>query len=220
MVKHLLHSCQSVLFLDGHLPPQSILKPLIQRRPIFAADGALDRLHHMGLFPQCTIGDGDSVQQRANNYIYSSDQNTTDGEKALLRLQQQKLCPCLIFGVSGGEIDHVLGNFQMMMKYSQIAPSIFIDTYHKNGQAGMKIGVPVHQKLTLSLTQGSLVSLIPFGSAIVTTTGLQWPLHHTTISTDSLLTIRNRAIANTIVIEVSKGSVLLIADLASLDLYL
>lgn len=219
---NILNKHKSIIVLNGTAPDKTLLAHVCTQVPIIAADGAAAKLRLLGLDPTYVVGDGDSFDKNTNSLatatiLSSADQDSTDFEKCLLFVQQQQMLPSLILGISGGEIDHVLGNMQALIKHAQDQSLYFLDTYENSeNQLGIKIGIPVSSTpLTLALEPNSLISIIPFYNTTVTTTGLHWELNNTALTTDSILGVRNISTGNSITFNVHEGKVLIIADITA-----
>lgn len=108
------------------------IKPYIKpSSKIICADGGAIHADKLGITPDILVGDFDSIPQdllkqyQADDnidVIASSDQNSTDLEKAL-RLIPNKATNIDIFGALGGRMDHVFANILTLEKHS--APDRF-----------------------------------------------------------------------------------------------
>lgn len=218
MVKKILNSHKSIIFLNGIFPDTKVLDTLDFNLPILAADGAASQLKTLGITPSYIIGDRDSYSNIEDApYIHIADQDTTDCEKCLLFAEEKNLSPALILGVSGGELDHTLGNMQAMLKHACRCESYFIDTYFKGTQCGIKLGFVLTQKaVELQLHSiGNKVSFVSFGDAFLNSSGLEVELHNTSTSVEGILAIRNTNREKTIRLQASKGSALVIIDITN-----
>lgn len=90
-------------------------------------------MQEYNLSPTYIVGDGDSYTQQQGHgqakMIAHEDQNFTDFEKCIAFARDVNLLPALVLGMSGGEIDHVLGNMQALVKHGQGKDLYFLDTY-------------------------------------------------------------------------------------------
>ncbi len=191
---------KSVLCLNGELPD----KHFFDKAPlVVAADGAADKLLHYGIEPHVIIGDFDSIDQAKHSKtakVFLPDQNKTDFQKALEYLAEQKLLPTIICGVNGGMLDHILCNISIILEHSCVfyAPPI--------------IGQVLKEKtfLQLKLKIGTKISLFGIPQACVTTVGLKWELNRASLTFPGNNSCFNRVATEDVVIEVLKGSVLLL----------
>ena len=220
LIEDIITSHQSVICLDGGEFDEEVLSYIKDSAVVIAADGAANWIGGKGLNPQYIVGDGDSIlsAQRHSNAeeIYCADQNTTDFEKCIHFAQERELLPSLVLGFNGGEIDHILGNAQTLLKHSEGVSLFFIDCYNKRGRKGIKIGLPLSKgSYHANVKMGATVSIIPFGFCQVTSKGLVWELTDQMLTQDGLLAIRNRAAAEAIELEICEGKALVMIDRAS-----
>jgi len=188
--------------LNGQLPPQSIIEKINMEVVKVSADGAGLHLH-----PDYIVGDMDSTNfsDRDNKYHKISDQTTTDFEKCLNFVQKKKLYPTLVLAIAGGEIDHAINNFMIFMSTSY--PLYFLDYAQI-----LKLGIAVRVSIRLQLPEYSIVTILPFFSATVSTKGLDWELCNTKLRYNGLRSARNKNMTKNIEINVHEGQVLVIAE--------
>ena len=227
MTQKILASHRSIIFLHGTPPDKSLLALINTNMPIIAADGAAENAYRTGLAPHYIVGDGDSYtrppkpQHRLSKdepqIITIADQDTTDFEKCLSFAKQANLLPCLILGISGGEIDHTLGNMRALLKHARESNLYFLDTYVKKNSdtIGIKLGIPIGagQKLVLHVRPKSMVSIVHFDDTLMQTHGLKWELNNHLFSPDGILGVRNECISSRVEFEAKKGGALLIFDI-------
>lgn len=191
---------------------------------LIAADGGANCIMDSGFLPQVLIGDLDSInpenleicrKQGTQIIPYPSEKDETDLELALTyavefiekkkaEMEEQRVKEIFLLGATGGRIDHLLGNLSLMIGF-------------------FKRGYRIHmkdpdQELWLLQGQGNLqgkkgqkLSLIPVTEqAIVRTEGLYYPLYEESLRQDSPRGISNVFLGEDALIEVSKGTVLVI----------
>lgn len=214
MVQKILNSYKSIIFLKGEFPNKKLFDYLDLTVPIIAADGAADNLKNYSITPNFNIGDGDSVKTiKSNSFIKILDQNKTDFEKAILFVKNLTLFPSLVLGFAGGEIDHVLGNAQIISKYCDKNSLFFLDTYPTNNSFGTKLGIVVStNELFITLNKGSTITILPFEESIITTTGLKWNLKNKKMKSSSF-SLRNYNIFTKLTFKLMKGRALIIIDI-------
>jgi len=217
MIEEIIASHRSVICLDGGAFSEKVLTFVNDSAVVIAADGAANWMGEQGLKPQYIVGDGDSVSSvQAHSDaegIYSTDQDTTDFEKCIQFAQRRDLLPALILGFNGGEIDHVLGNAQVLLKHSEGVSLFFIDSYNKRGRAGIKVGLPLSEgSYRMTVQMDATVSILPFCSCRMTSKGLFWELTDQVLTQDGLLAIRNRAAKEEIEFNIFEGKALVIMD--------
>lgn len=211
MIEKLLSSYRSVLFLNGKKPSHQLLEKIQGTIPIIAADGAAE-----WCAADYVVGDLDSLStayKGSAEMIHISDQYSTDFEKAMDFVKKRDLLPCLVVGISGGEIDHFLGNIQALVKHTENHSFFFLDEYEK----GLKIGIPLSKgKYPIKMNIGTTVSIIPHCICTLTTKGLFWELKNQQINPDGLLTIRNRSTKEWVEFNLTEGKALIVIDIKPL----
>lgn len=191
---------RSILCLNGALPSADFFKSEL---PIIAADGAANTLMEMGIKPDLVIGDLDAIDQRwlkEVETLYVYDQNFCDYEKSLDYLASKNLLPCIVVGINGGYLDHVLNNINIFMKSKNLlyAPPLY----------GCVVREDEHQ--TFNLPIDTKISLMGIPKAKVTTKGLKWELIDSTLSFPGVSSCFNRGVDDIVEIRVHEGSVLVL----------
>lgn len=194
-MKNIINSHKSILFLDG-LIDKKMLTSINMNVPLIAADGAFHKLKELNLIADYVIGDGDSIgktykENSKTTFLKDQDQDTTDFEKSIFFIQKNNLFPCLVLGVNGGEIDHIIGNVALLLRHFQKGFMYFLDSYNKNG-FGLKLGIPTVGSLDLELDHKSTISFITFKPTYVKTKGLVWELD-TELNLEKCLSLRNES---------------------------
>lgn len=196
---------KALLFING-VPPNTF--PDLENYSLIAcSDGAFHYLKEKG-FPLDQLdfisGDFDSHTGIDENvyqekFIYTPDQDKTDFEKSLEIIQKSGFKNIDVYGGSGGEMDHFLGNLTVAFKFKEDLKITFFDEYSKYFFAP--------NILVLNEVKNKLISLYPFPSATnVTTTGLNWPLQNETLDITNRIGTRNFAKEDEVTIEFEKGN--------------
>jgi|JI102314A2RNA_FD_contig_31_8180446_length_540_multi_7_in_0_out_0_1 thiamine pyrophosphokinase len=134
MIEALLSSYKSVIVLDGDI--SKTFPELRLNVVVIAADGAGSRVN-----ADYIVGDGDSLDERfTSRLVLNPDQNTTDFEKCIEFAKSKDLLPALVIGMGGGEIDHVLGNAQVLLKHAEKCSLFFLDAFSKGLKIGQRCG--------------------------------------------------------------------------------
>lgn len=202
MIRKLLSSYRSVIALNSS-GIEELLRLIEKKVPIIAADGAGNRIN-----ADYVVGDGDSF--KGDGFVQIVDQETTDFEKCIGFAKDKDLLPSLVVGVNGGEIDHVLGNVQALLKHGKDISLFCLDRHEK----GCKIGIPLSEGMfRTKVCVGATVSILPFGSCKLSTKGLVWDLTEETLILDGLLAVRNRAEKEMIELKILQGRAFLTVDL-------
>lgn len=137
---------------------------------LVAADGGADHAIAAGFAPEHVIGDLDSLGDTARDSIdpsrvlFVDDQNTTDFEKALERID----APFVIAtGFTSGRVDHLLAVCRTLAR--RIGPRTLV-----LGADDVIFAAP--RSLALDLAPGTRVSLFPMAAVTGRSVGLQWPI--------------------------------------------
>ncbi len=189
---------RAILCLDGTLPEVDFFQCGL---PVIAADGSANALMKMGIKPSVVIGDLDGILPSLLNQVetvYRFDQNFCDFEKTLDYLNEKNLLPCIIAGISGGQLDHILNNVNIFTQSNNVfyAPPLCGMTL-KSGDEKM-FELPVNTKIS--------ILGIPFVE--VTTLGLQWDLSRGKLSFPGSTSCFNRSVEKKIQIKAHEGCAL------------
>lgn len=201
---------KALLFINGELNQ-------IPRKGDFdiiaCTDGALEKLIQLN-FPLHRLdfisGDFDSHcgqhhEIPTEKFIHTPDQSKTDFHKALEILQQKKAEKIHIYGASGGEMDHFLGNLTTAHCFKDTMKLTFFDensTYYFSPKN--------HQ---INSVKGKMISLYPFPFAEnVMTKGLHWNLNEENLSLTQQISTRNFAEENEVTIQFESGNLIVFLE--------
>ena len=204
-----------LLFING-IPPKNL--PNIEGYSLIAcSDGAFNYLKEKG-FPLDKLdfisGDFDSHSGMDENiyqekFIYTPDQDKTDFEKSLDIIKEKGFKTVDIYGGSGGEMDHFLGNLTVAFLFKKDLKITFFDDHSRYFFAP--------NQLVLKKVKNRLVSLYPFPEAEnVSTQGLNWSLTKETLDITTRIGTRNFAKEDEVTIQFESGN--LIVFLGNKDL--
>ncbi|WP_317129226.1 thiamine diphosphokinase [Empedobacter tilapiae] len=195
---------KALLFLNGEVP--KILPDTTNYEKIFCTDGAFRYLQKLNITPDVISGDFDSFELSQfppeTEVISTPDQNDTDFAKALQIILNKGFDNVDVFGASGRQQDHFIGNLNAAYRFKDQLNITFYDNYSKYFFA---------EKLTkLEGYFGRTISLIPFPECKnVTTKGLEYPLNKEDLNLLSRIGTRNKANQDHISIEYSEGNLVL-----------
>lgn len=192
------------LFLNGQAPKE--IPNLAQFSKIYCTDGAYNYLISKGIRPDVVSGDFDSIGPQEVDagikVIETPNQDFTDFEKALQILVAEKVDEVFVYGSSGMEHDHFLGNLSTALKYKNQLSLVFFDDYSYYFFA--------EKETFLDGYQGRIISLYPYPMAKgVQTKGLKYTLNQEDLSIDGRIGIRNKAISDEVEIKFNEGNLLL-----------
>ena len=154
----------------GHPRPQDIEEALKLAPLLVAADGGADHAIAAGFTPERVIGDLDSLGETsrrdlaAEKLVFVDDQNSTDFEKALERID----APFVIAtGFTSGRVDHLLAVCRSLAR--RIGPRTLV-----LGAEDVIFAAP--RTLSLDVAPGTRVSLFPMAAVTGRSEGLEWPI--------------------------------------------
>jgi len=197
-----------LLFINGDAP--KILPDADQYELIACTDGAFHYLKNME-FPLEKLdfisGDFDSHSGADENiyhekFIYTPDQDKTDFHKALDLILERGFSTVDVFGGSGGEQDHFLGNLTVAYTFKDKMNLKFYDEFSEY--------YFIPPSFSVKGVNNKMISLYPFPYVEnITTKGVNWPLTNSSLSITSRIGTRNFAVEDEISIEYEKGDILI-----------
>ena len=204
---------KALLFINGDSP--KTIPNLSGYDLIACTDGAFHYLKHLK-FPLDKLdfisGDFDSHQieeeilRQAENHqfeiIETPDQNKTDFHKALEIIIEKGFDNIDVFGGSGGEQDHFLGNLSVAYAFKDKLNLQFFDEYSSY--------YFIPKNFSISDVKGKMISLMPFPIAKnIETKGLKWPLNREDLMLGERIGTRNIAENKDVTIKYKKGDLLI-----------
>ena len=211
MSQIIVRSPAPVALLGGAQVAPQVLNILQSLTATFvAADGGAAHLLNAGLMPQAVIGDMDSVSDAARQafgdvFYPSDDQNTTDFQKAIARIEAPVI---LAAGFLGGRLDHTVSVLNTMAR-DRLQRVILI-----SDDDVCFLVRPTATRLTLPT--GMRVGLLPLGQARVDTTGLRWDIKDKPMAFSGLISTSNETASADITIDAT-GNLLVTLPLSALD---
>jgi thiamine pyrophosphokinase len=200
---------KKILFLNGEEPKAEILNNLSDYAEIICADGALNYLDKLNIKPKRVFGDFDSINNLNRDdieYIHTENQYLTDFDKILTILSEEDCAEIDVFGASGKEQDHFIGNLTVANKWKKRFKIIFFDNYHRYFFPS--------QIWTAKNVKNKMISVIPFPSAEgIYSSGLQYHLENDSLNIESRVGTRNKAIEDSVTISYKKGNLIIFIEL-------
>lgn len=197
---------KTLLFLNGLFPKN--IPDISLYDFIVCTDGAYNSLKKKGITPDVISGDLDSIIGELPSdveIIRTPDQNTTDFEKALDIIKKKEGKKVDVYGASGKEQDHFLGNLTVALKFENKLSITFYDDYHCYFIASKEI--------SFTTQIGKKVSLYPYPSAEdITTVGLKYALLNENLHLRERIGIRNQATKKTVKISFTKGNLVIFIE--------
>lgn len=199
---------KALLFING-IPPKNL--PEIEDYYLVACtDGAFYYLKEKN-FPLEKLdfisGDFDSHSGKdeavyEEKFIYTPDQDKTDFQKALEILKEKGIKEVHVFGGSGGEMDHFLGNLTVAFVFKERLKITFYDEFSTYFFSP--------KQLVLENVKDKMISLYPFPETKnLTTKGLEWPLNKENLNIQNRIGTRNRANENQVEINFEAGELII-----------
>ena len=197
----------ALLFING-TPPKNL--PNTEGYAIIACtDGAFHYLKEKN-FPLAQLdfisGDFDSHSGIDENiyhekFIFTPDQNFTDFQKALDILKNKDVKKVDVYGGSGGEQDHFLGNLHVAFLFKDLMEITFYDEFSSY------FFIP--KDFEINNVEGKMISLLPFPKVEnLVTDGLNWELKNEDLQITKRIGTRNFATKSTVKISYSDGDLL------------
>ncbi len=204
---------KSLLFINGESPKK--FPNLSEYELIACTDGAFHYLKQFK-FPLNKLdfisGDFDSYTesfdsaQDDNSFgfeiIETPDQNKTDFQKAIEIILKKGFENIDVYGGSGGEQDHFLGNLSVAFAFKDQVHLRFFDEYSSY--------YFIPKDFSISGVKDKMISLMPFPIAKnIETKGLKWPLHQEDLILGERIGTRNVAEENDVSIRYDDGNLLI-----------
>ena len=186
------------LLLNGETPEK--IPKLSDYEIICATDGAYHFLKEKKITPHFISGDFDSLEELPKNVevIKTPDQNCTDFHKILQILFDKGFKNIHVYGGSGKEQDHFLGNLHTTIEWKKRLNLTFFDNYGHYFLAD--------KKNKISNCEEKIISLVPFPEVTrINTKGLKYSLINEDLTFGKRIGTRNIAIENKIEINFETG---------------
>jgi len=193
-----------VLFINGQFPQK--ISQLAHFQKIYCTDGAYKSLQQLNIQPDVVSGDFDSLSvseiSSEVKIVETPDQNATDFEKALRLIIEDGFKSVSVFGCSGLEQDHFLGNLTAMLNHKQEINIRCFDDFGFYFFAENETIIEDFKDETLSL--------YPFPDAKkVISEGVKFPLYKEDLNIISRIGTRNTITQKTARVSFDEGNLLL-----------
>lgn len=188
------------IFAGGELDEGFLLPFMEQKRfdYIIAVDGALAFTHQYGILINCLVGDFDTINQsildqylnREDLYIekHIPQKDETDTELAMGIAMNREPEEIVLFGGTGGRLDHFLGNLQILLQPMKAGIScVMVDRWNRISLHNTSFCISREEQY------GTYVSLIPLSEQVenLSLCGFQYPLSHVIMKQGNSLGISN-----------------------------
>lgn len=203
---------KALLFING-VPPKN-LPETEDYAMIACSDGAfhylkekkfpLDKLDFISGDFDSYLGSDEAIYH--DRFIFTPDQDKTDFHKSLEIIQERGITAVDVYGGSGGEMDHFLGNLTAAFLFKNHLEITFYDEFSTYFFAP--------KTLVLENVKGKIISLYPFPlTENITTKGLNWPLNNESLDISKRIGTRNLASEETVVIHYGKGDLVVFVEI-------
>ena len=203
---------KALLFING-VPPKN-LPETEDYAMIACSDGAfhylkekkfpLDKLDFISGDFDSYLGSDEAIYH--DRFIFTPDQDKTDFHKSLEIIQERGITTVDVYGGSGGEMDHFLGNLTAAFLFKNHLEITFYDEFSTYFFAP--------KTLVLENVKGKIISLYPFPlTENITTKGLNWPLNNENLDISKRIGTRNLASEETVVIHYGKGDLVVFVEI-------
>lgn len=184
---------------------------------ILAADSGMNALYAAAVTPDIIIGDFDSADEKILAFFQQNkaidfctlnpEKDDTDTEFAIRESIRRGADSITIIGGTGTRLDHVLGNISLLgIGFEEQISMELLDEHNRIRM--------IQKPLTLEkdAQYGKYVSLIPYGGDVqgITLRGFKYPLSDYTMGGFNSLGISNEIVDEKAVIELTRGSLLVI----------
>jgi thiamine pyrophosphokinase len=187
------------LLLNGEAPqtPPDLSKYDL----ICATDGAYQYLEKNNIVPHFISGDFDSIKNIPDTIevIHTPNQDLTDFDKILQLLFDKGFAEIDVFGASGKEQDHFLGNLHTAIQWKDQLKLTFFDNHSRYFLAD--------KSTEIENCKGKIISLVPFPNVTsIFTEGLQYALNKEDLTFGERIGTRNKALKSKIKISFESGN--------------
>jgi thiamine pyrophosphokinase len=204
-----------LLICNGDMPDKRFCQEIAKSaHMVLCADGGANKAYEHGISPASIVGDLDSITPAVLNYYRERDveiihlerQDDTDFEKALKLMLDRGTTTLVVLGLTGGLLDHTLGNLSILQRYIN---SLNITLFDPNYRIDI-----ITRTTTFAASTGSRVSIVPLQSATgVAYEGLLYQLPRTTLSNGSNEGTCNEATADEFTVKMSSGVLMVFREL-------
>jgi thiamine pyrophosphokinase len=198
-----------IIRANGKPPAKQLLKRYLEPADVLVcADGGANAAAALSLVPHLILGDLDSVTKKTLKKFGKvpikqiREQNSTDLEKTLSYAVAHHFSEALVFGATGGRVDHEFGNFSALTKFSNSIDLAFIDQYGEY--------FSIENETVIHLPIGTTISLLPLTLCKgVVTNGLQWNLHNESLGLGVRESTSNIVVDDSVTIKFRNGRLII-----------
>ncbi|MBQ7032328.1 MAG: thiamine diphosphokinase [Clostridia bacterium] len=198
---------RAVIMAGADISDYSFFTPLSGDYVICADRGYL-HAKTLGISPDILLGDFDSLDiplpENTEKIIFPAEKDETDLQIAISHAMSQGFEEVYVIGATGGRTDHFLGNIALLHWAKKRGCRVILEDADTHIQL-------LSGALTLQRRTDFYLSLIPFaGDAVVSVSGVKYPLAHAVLPLGDTLGISNEITADEASITVHHGEVLVL----------
>ena len=184
---------------------------------ITAVDSGLDTVHAMGIFPDCIVGDFDSIsdsslisfyEERGSRVLrFPADKDFTDTQLGCETAVEQGYSHLVILGATGSRIDHMLCSLNLIAQLNERVVDCFIID-ENNKIYVLSGGEYIIEKKSVF---GEYISFMPVDDVEgFSLNGFLYDLENVYLKRDTTLTVSNKLLHNKAEVIIKKGRILVI----------
>jgi thiamine pyrophosphokinase len=167
------------------------------------------------IMPICAFGDFDSLSEQEREEVdkkglklcsYPPEKDKTDLELALDWALNQNPDHCLLFGATGGRMDHALASVQLLMK--AVGRSAELEIIDRNNRITLLTPGAYPIKKNSSYRYLSFLAMTEKVTGL-TLSGVKYPLHNAVLPLGSSLCISNEAEEDLFTVSLNQGYLLM-----------
>ena len=206
---------KAVVFLNGEMDIDAdTYRALVSEKDyVFCADGGARHAKALNVVPTLVMGDMDSIDGELLMWLdehgveirrFSAEKDYSDTELLLDYIFQEGFRDIIVFGGTGGRLDHQLANILLLGKYSVAGVSLrFV---HSRGYIeGVREGVSV----ALDEKQGYLFSFFLLSdTAVVSLDGFRYGLSFSTVQRGATIGLSNVIESRNAIVTVHSGTII------------
>ncbi|MCT7904978.1 Thiamine pyrophosphokinase [Candidatus Ornithobacterium hominis] len=194
---------KALLIINGEPPKEKI--DISKFNGIFCTDGAYAKALEIGIQPEVIVGDLDSIclenLDSTIEVLRRSNQNFTDFHKSLVEIEKRGFQSVDVYGATGLEHDHFLGNLSTALKFKDKIRISFHDDF--------SVFFFAKNPVILHNTKNRIISLYPFPLAKnVVSEGLFYPLNKVDLQLNEFISTRNHSLEEEVKIQYDEGEML------------
>lgn len=208
----------ALIVAAGDLPPARLLGAIVEgTSPVVVADGGLRHANLLGLEPDLIVGDMDSVDaallagySRSKVERHSEDKAQIDLELALDAARRSGAKAARVLGAFGDRFDQGLAALLIAARLARGSEAFPVEL-HGGDHSAYPVTPGLSQRL--GLTHGTVLSLLSVeGDAVVSVSGVRFPLDHAKLPFGTGLGVSNVASAAAVEVTCHAGTVALIVE--------